>query len=130
MPASCTLRLLLLALLSSNLLLAGCAAPVKQKPAVLKPAEAPRQVRVLDNTEVRLSTGYTTTIRAKTTWAFIGTIEQGDVYKPRDQVLTVEGYDVHEAYLVVSGDDLVGFYLPVEHNFAPISPSRHLIIER
>ena len=55
---------------------------------------------------------------------------QGEVYKSRDQVLTVEGYHVHEAYLVVASDELMGFYLPVEHNFAPISPTRHLHIAR
>lgn len=130
MPASLVLRLTLLLLLSSALLFAACAAPVKQTPAALKPADAARQVRVVDGAEVRLSTGYKTTIKPKTNWTLVGTIAQGEVYKPRDQVLTVEGYDVHEAYLVVSGDELVGFYLPVEHNFAPISPTRHLTIER
>jgi hypothetical protein len=109
----------------------SCAAPVKQQPAgALQAAQAPKQFRVLEGVDVSLSTGYKTKIRAETNWALVGTIAQGEVYKSRDQVLTVEGYDVHEAYLVVSGDELVGFYLPVEHNFAPISPTRQLRIAR
>ena len=124
-------RLLCSVLMLTSLLFSSCAAPVKQQPAgVMQPAQAPKQFLVLEEVEVRLSTGYKTTIRPQTNWALAGTIAQGEVYKSRDQVLTVEGYDVHEAYLVVSGDELVGFYLPVEHNFAPISPTKHLRIAR
>ena len=35
---------------------------------------------------------------------------------------TVEGAHVHEAYLVIAGEKLVGFYLPVESSFAPTTP--------
>jgi len=34
----------------------------------------------------------------------------------------VEGAHVHEAYLVVAGDRLVGFYLPVEKAYSPATP--------
>jgi hypothetical protein len=122
---------LLTVLVMSSLVFSSCAAPVKQQSAgVLEPAQAPKQFRVLEEVDVSMSTGYKTKIKAETNWTLAGTIVQGEVYKSRDQVLTVEGYDVHEAYLVVSGDELVGFYLPVEHNFAPILPTKHLRITR
>lgn len=65
---------------------------------------------------------YERTLVKGTHWYLVGAIPEGEVYKPKDQVLTVECSHVHEAYLVVSGDSLVGFYLPVEKGFAPISP--------
>ena len=126
-----SLRVLRSVLLAGCVAFASCAAPVKQQPAgSLEPPQATKQMRVLEELDVRLSTGYQTKIKPQTSWTLVGTIAQGEVYKSRDQVLTVEGYDVHEAYLVLSGDELVGFYLPVEHNFASISPTRHLHIVR
>jgi hypothetical protein len=47
----------------------------------------------------------------------VGHIQQGDVYRPRDTVFSVEGTNVHEAYLVLSGEKLVGYYLPAEHSY-------------
>ena len=124
-------HLLFAVLALGSLAVGGCAVPVQQHPAgEMQPAPSAKQFRVLEETAVTLSTGYRTRIRAGTTWTLAGTIAKGEVYKSREQVLTVEGYHVHEAYLVVSGDELVGFYLPVEHNFAPISPAKHLRIER
>ncbi|MFQ5541667.1 MAG: hypothetical protein ACE5E2_02465 [Candidatus Binatia bacterium] len=65
--------------------------------------------------------GYERTLRQGTNWNLVGTIPEGEVYKPKDQVLTVECSNVFEAYLVVSKDSLVGFYLPVEREFVSIA---------
>jgi hypothetical protein len=46
---------------------------------------------------------------------------QGDVFRTADQVLTVEASHIHEAYIVVWGSMLRGFYLPVEGTFSPLS---------
>jgi hypothetical protein len=73
--------------------------------------------------------GYARTLLKGTRWDLIGTIPEGEVYKPKDQVLTVECSHVHEAYLVVSGGTLIGFYLPVEKGFVPISPTIKLPID-
>ncbi len=48
-------------------------------------------------------------------------MSQGDVYKTRDQVLTVEASNVQEAYIVVESGRLVGFYMPVERTFSPFN---------
>jgi hypothetical protein len=118
-------------LLGCSFAIAACAQAVKQEPAAaLQPAERAKQFRVAQGLDVRLDTGFTTHIKSQTTWSLVGTLAQGEVYKSRDQVLTVEGADVHEAYLVMAGDELVGFYLPVEHAFARISPARPLSVER
>jgi hypothetical protein len=115
-------------LLACSLVVGGCAVH-QESVSALKPAEEVKQIRVMKGLDVHLSTGYTTRIKPNTTWSLVGSLPQGEVYKSRDQVLTVEGADVAEAYLVVDDDKLVGFYLPVEHTFSPISPTR-LSIER
>jgi hypothetical protein len=72
---------------------------------------------------------YSRKLNKGTYWDFIGTIPEGEVYKPRDQVLTIEASHVYEAYLVLSNDSLVGFYLPVERAFAPLPNPKKLPIE-
>ena len=64
--------------------------------------------------------GYSRTLRKDTRWDAVGKILEGVVYRSRDQTLTIECSNVFEVYLVVSGQRLVGFYLPVEKGFSPI----------
>jgi hypothetical protein len=78
---------------------------------------------------VKLSTGYSTTLRANTRWELVGTVPQGEVYRTRDQVVTLEGDHIHEGYVVVKQGALVGFYLPVERTFSPLTEVQPLSIE-
>lgn len=64
---------------------------------------------------------YSRTLRKNTRWEFVGTLIQGNVYRSRDQNLTVECSNIFEAYLVIAEPRLVGFFLPVESGFVPIS---------
>lgn len=64
--------------------------------------------------------GYSRTLRQGTRWERVGTVPQGEVFKSPDQVLTVECSNVFEAYLIVSQDRLIGFYLPVEKGFVAV----------
>lgn len=73
---------------------------------------------------------YSRTLRKTTRWDQVGTIAEGDVFRSKDQVLTLECSNVHEAYLVISGDKLTGFFLPVERGFVPHAPPIALPIER
>jgi len=79
--------------------------------------------------KVALSTGYSTRLRANTRWELVGTLTQGEVYRTKDQIVAVEGAHIHEAYIVVKQGALVGFYLPVERTFSPVTPSTLLSIE-
>lgn len=103
-------------------LLTGCALPVRQIPlsVPLAPASGKEFVLARD-AQCRIGTGYGRTLRAGARWVLYGRIERGEVYRSPDQVLTVEGYDIYEAYPVVSDGTLVGFYLPVERTFTPVS---------
>ena len=99
----------------------GCAFNVLQLPS--KPAELSLQPDVQksfvmeESVEVDPACGYKRTLRLGTRWDFVGRIPEGEVYKPRDQVLTVECSHVHEAYLVVSDSVLKGYFLPVDKAF-------------
>ena len=73
--------------------------------------------------EVKISEapcGYSRVLQKGSSWDLIGSVPEGNVYKPRDQVLTVECSNVYEAYLVCVSQSLVGFYLPVEHGFVAL----------
>ncbi|HLQ02899.1 MAG TPA: hypothetical protein VK143_11445 [Burkholderiales bacterium] len=83
--------------------------------------QTPKNVfRVREPVNIKLDSGYTREIKAGSTWRFVGTVPQGRVFRPVDDVFTVEGANVHEAYLVLDSGRLVGFYLPVEGAFSPL----------
>lgn len=58
---------------------------------------------------------------AKSVWKPVGRVPQGAVYRPVGTIFTIEGRQVHEAYLVLNDKKLVGFYLPGEQNYSPLS---------
>ena len=110
-PTAPTPWLGLLALVS--ILVAACAPTVVQQATQFTP-ETGKSFRLSRTAKVPLSTGYSTTLRENSRWELVGTITQGNVYRTRDQVVTVEGSHIYEAYIVVTERSLVGFYLPVE----------------
>jgi hypothetical protein len=73
-----------------------------------------------------LGTGYSRKLNQGTKWICVGSISQGDIFKTNDQVLTVEGSNIYEAYIVVASGKLVGFYLPVEQSYCPLSEPKEL----
>jgi hypothetical protein len=100
----------------------GCALPVKQLQTEqpLVPGTGDNFI-LTEDAECRIGTGYGRTLRKGTRWLQYGTLREGQVYRSPDQVLTAEGFNVHEAYLIVKDATLVGFYLPVEKTFTPVS---------
>jgi hypothetical protein len=109
-------------------LVASCAPLVLQEPTQLTPGVG-KSFRLTRTTEVPLSTGYSTTLRANTRWELVGTVTQGEVYRTKDQVVTLEGAHIHEGYIVVNQGALAGFYLPVERTFSPVTPANPLSTE-
>jgi hypothetical protein len=102
-------------------LLVACAAQVRVAPATLSPlAGAPAELTIADDVPIRLSTGYTRTVAARSRWRAVGVLPQGTVYRPVDSVFAIEGRHVHEAYLVLRGASLQGFYLPGEGNYSAL----------
>jgi hypothetical protein len=102
--------------------LVACAPEVVHRPTQLTPITeaAGGTIEVLAEVPLTVGSGYRRVIRPGDHWTRIGRILEGEVYKPVDRVFTVEGAQVHEAYLVLEGDRVVGFYLPVERAFSPM----------
>jgi hypothetical protein len=105
------------------MLLTGCAfdlMDVRYAPARFEQSreEAERSFVLAEEVPLRgAPCGYSRTLRKGSHWKRVGALPQGDVFKPEDQVLTLECSNIFEAYLVVSKKQLVGFYLPVEKGF-------------
>jgi hypothetical protein len=110
--------------------LTGCATDVAQTPTALRPyAGQERLLVVRQPVTVVLSTGYTRQIKPGSRWQHVGTTTQGEVLRPVGDTFMVYGRHMHEAYLVVSAGYLVGFYLPVEGAFSPLSKAIELKTE-
>ncbi|HEX7643687.1 MAG TPA: hypothetical protein VF472_15885 [Burkholderiaceae bacterium] len=107
--------------------LAGCVA-VEQRPTTFSPlgidsGNPARIVRMERQVDIALATGYSRTLKQGGQWTAIGKVDAGEVFKPYNDIFTLEGSHIHEAYLVVSDKRLVGFYLPAEKTFSPLKPS-------
>lgn len=114
------------------LLAAGCAAEISRTPSSFLPATgaAPRVIVLASDMEVTPSSGYQKTLKVDSKWKFVGRIPQGSVFEIQDDVFMLEGKHMHEAQLVISSaDHLVGFFLPVEEAFVPLSPSVQLSLK-
>ncbi len=85
-----------------------------------KALSSPKRFVLQEGADIRLDTGYSRKLKPGSAWQYVGALSQGEVYRTRDQVLTVEGSNIYEAYIVVSKNKLIGFYLPVEKSFSPL----------
>jgi uncharacterized lipoprotein YajG len=113
------------------LMLAACAPSIPVQRTEFVPAIATQQrVRVTSSVNVRLTSGYSRTVRSGSLWQPVGTTAQGVVLRPVGDVFTIEGRQVHEAYLVTKTDFIVGFFLPGESHFSPLEPPQPITIER
>ena len=104
---------------------AACASEVERFSTRFSPAARNNSSFLIIEKEVNVtpSTGYIRTLKAGSKWKYVGQIPEGAVYKVEDDVFMLEGKHMREAYCVVSQDRLVGFFLPVETAFVPLSPS-------
>ena len=113
------------ALLIIVLLLHACAFDVihlKKSPCQIEKDESNvKSFRLGKEVQVTLDTGYSRKLKDGVRWNYVGVIPFGKVFRTNDQILTVEGSNIFEAYIVVSSGKLAGFYLPVQKAFSPIS---------
>ena len=109
--------------LAGSVLLVGCAANLPRTPTSFTPsATTTDRITIRRDIEVAPPTGYRRTLKTGSTWAKVGVIPQGTVYKVENDVFSLVGAHQHEAHAVVANGFLVGFYLPVEQAFVDISP--------
>lgn len=112
--------------------LAACAPEVYKVPILPPSAPAAKghaeTISLERPATIRMGTGYDRVLAAGTRWRFTGVISNGAVYRAAQGVFTLEGANIHEAYLVLRGEDLVGFYLPVERAYSPLKDAMKLSI--
>ncbi|MFT4171340.1 MAG: hypothetical protein QM639_02175 [Rhodocyclaceae bacterium] len=105
------------------MLIWGCAPMVIVQPAdivAVTPTQSQTVLTLVDGVSFTLPTGYTRALNANSRWRKVGALAQGDVLRPVGTIFTIEGRQVHEAYLVVKDGQLQGFYLPGESNYSAL----------
>ena len=63
-------------------------------------------------------------------WIPLGTTEQGEVFKPVSTVINVPGVENFEGYIVVQSNTWVGFWLPYEKSFTPLTQPSPITLKR
>ena len=108
-----------------------CACAVQQTATLISlvPAGDSAAVTLSSPLELQLRTGYHRTLKQGSSWTRIGSVPQGDVYKPYRDVFTIEGAHIHEAYLVVDKGMLVGFYLPAERSYTDLAQRKPIFFQ-
>ncbi|MDH5277239.1 MAG: hypothetical protein OEW88_12520 [Gammaproteobacteria bacterium] len=112
-------------LVAASLLTAGCAfnlADVTYTPsAPLEPATSNESFTLDADVRIdRAPCNYDRVLKAGTRWETVGSLPEGQVFRSRDQVLTLECSNVFEAYPIVAQARIVAFYLPVERAIVKI----------
>jgi hypothetical protein len=103
---------------------------VKQIPTQMESSNLSKQsFELVKELNIDPGHGYNRKLKQGTKWNYVGTISYGDVFKSKDQTLTVEASNIHEAYIVVSSGKLVGFYLPVERSYSPLDDPQILYMK-
>jgi hypothetical protein len=112
--------------------IAACATEVHRINASLTapPSGVAARIEISRDTHLQPSGGYDRTLPQGSVWDLHGGLPQGAVYRRSNGIFTVEGAHVHEAYIVVAGNRLVGFYQPVERAYSPLDPSVALNVKR
>ncbi|MCC2675406.1 MAG: uncharacterized protein K0R58_2353 [Ramlibacter sp.] len=112
-------------------ILYGCAAPVPTTArTLLRMEQAAPDVVLAADVRVELTTGRARPLHRGSRWRAVGVLPEGTVYQPIDAVFIIVGRNHHEAYLVLRGDALQGFYLPGEGNYSPLPAALPLPITR
>lgn len=111
------------------LVVLGCASQVEMVSTEIAYHESNNvsgNIVIEEDLNFSLSTGYGRSLKEGSLWKYVGTTPQGDVYKPVKNVFTIEGRNIYEAYIVLFGKELVGFYLPVEASFSLLKEKKSL----
>lgn len=97
---------------------------VRSKIAFEPSAPGPQRVVCLAaDARVEPTVGFGETLGSGSCWRRVGVTAHGDVFRPVGGVFMLNSANAHEAYLVLSDQTLVGFYLPGERAFAPAKKS-------
>jgi len=107
--------------LASILLIVSCSAKQVQLESELQVSNDLNSIYLLEEeVTIKASNAKPTILNSGTRWKQVGLIEQGVVYRTKDQVVIVNSFNVHEGYIVVNEKSIVGHYLPIEKTFVEV----------
>ena len=110
-------------LVCSLLLLSGCVAQQIRLSETLRPPETTSQSFVLlEPASLSAFGSRRQVLREGTTWLAVGELDRGTVFKSKDQVVTVNSYNVYEAGILVREMQVVGYYIPSTESIVEIDP--------
>jgi len=125
---------LLILLIFAPGIITGCAfdiVHIKQVPVQYEDVKIIKSDFILkDEVILNTGTGYNRKLNKGTRWHYVNTIPYGDIFKTKDQILTIERSNIFEAFIVVSDENLVGFFLPVEQTYSPLNKPKPLAVEK
>ena len=104
------------------MLQAACSTTVVELAAPMTTVDGDVIYTVVNNVTIDAPRAAPTVIRAGTTWRQVGTIEQGNVFDTKDQVVIVNSFNVEEAAIVTKDQMVVGYYLKVSGAFVEVNP--------
>jgi hypothetical protein len=101
----------------------GCAPEIVRNPIPYTQVSGGKSfIQLNKSSTIPNYSGSGNTLFVGTRWDLVGDVGHGKVYKSKDSVFFLQGANSHEAYLVVSGRKLVGFYLPGEKAWSSLEP--------
>ena len=109
---------------------AGCADVVPTPAQLNATSHAESNYVLASSVDVRPIGGQSRTLSENSVWTTVGSITDGEVYRPLAGSLTAEAWDVHEAYIVVRDGNCVGLWLPFEKAFLPLSAAAPIQLNR
>lgn len=97
-------------------------ADLEVRPAPLSKADGALTSKARLATQVtgESTAGYNTTLKAGSLWRLVGTMQEGQVYRPLTTSVAARAYDDSEAFIVVQSGQWVGFWLPYEEAYSPL----------
>ncbi|MNL47356.1 hypothetical protein D3C87_1701420 [compost metagenome] len=129
--ARCARGAQVLLLASCVVALAGCMSVSTQKIGMV-PVAAADPVYTIQLSRLVIASlpdESSVTLRSGSQWRRVGALPQGDVYRAQDGLFTIQTRRQGEAYLVASSGRLLGFYLPGESAYLPLTRPVTLPVE-
>lgn len=113
------------------LALGACMSVSTQKVSLVPVASADRVsvIQLSRMVSAKLPNESVATLPAASQWQRVGALPQGDVYRSLGGLFTIQTRRQGEAYIVASSGKLVGFYLPGESAYMPLSRPVALPVE-
>lgn len=85
------------------------------------PADPVNVIRLSRMVSAKLPNDSVATLQAGSQWQRVGALPQGDAYRSLGGLFTIQTRRQSEAYIVASSGKLLGFFLPGEGAYVPLS---------